>query len=684
MIYQNFDLEIINPQGGHLCARVLESPQGDCPFIDVKWPFEADEENALLSDIYGGLRQRRARSNQGGTIQDFGGRLFDAVFSGDIEHLFRSSLDTSFRSGKGLRIRLRLPEDSELHARPWEFLFDTENREFLAVREHTPLVRYLPVAQPIPPITVEGPLRILVALASPTDHPRLDVAREWDILCHALEPLITAGQLELRRVPGRCTFDNLRDSLRHFRTHIFHFVGHGLPGALVLEHESGRGMEMEAIHLRSAFPSGALPRLVVLNACSGAIAEDVPFSGLAQGFLKQGVPAVVAMQASITDDAALIFTRYFYRDLVETGAVDASLTEARLRMQGNGHPIEWGTPVLYMRALSGQLFQPAANPTEREKPREIQAKAEAPPPRVEPTLNERKKPKESQAKENIPPLPPGTSPAERKKPRAARPKENAPPVGPKPNPAKQDSPPVTVLAERMPPPALAPEPAPEPIVQVMPPKAPVMEPPTPSKPRLHLHEQPSPPPKVEPHLVEQEIPPDVRAREPAPASKQEPKLDAPGIPRDTGTPSRLPLPQEKPGSGTRFPVVGLAAGLLSAALIIAIGIYKVLPSRSSTALPAPAPAPTSISAAPSATPSKPSPSTTRPVSAPASTVTPSPANPGNEAARIVSGPRAPEVKPKRTTPTPRKDYAVRKPPLAPADNCKSSDVSERSANCLFQ
>jgi CHAT domain len=272
MLYQNFDLEIINPKGSdRLCARVLESPQGDCPFIDVKWPFDAEQESVLLSEIYGGLRQRHGRSSKTNTIQDFGGKLFEAVFAGDIEHLFRSSLDSSFRSGKGLRVCLRLPEDSELHVRPWEFLFDTESREFLAVREHTPLVRYLPVAQPIPPITVEGPLRILVALSSPTDHPRLDIAREWEILRNALEPSISAGQLELRRVPGRCTFDNLRDSLRHFGAHIFHFVGHGIPGALVLEQESGKGLEMEATHLRSAFPSGALPRLVVLNACSGAI-----------------------------------------------------------------------------------------------------------------------------------------------------------------------------------------------------------------------------------------------------------------------------------------------------------------------------------------------------------------------------------------------------------------------------
>lgn len=589
MLYQNFDLEIISPNGsGRLCARVLESPQGDCPFIDVKWPFDAEEENALLAEIYGGLRQRRARSSKASTIQDFGGKLFEAVFSGDIEHLFRSSLDSAFRAGKGLRVRLRLPEDSELHVRPWEFLFDTESREFLAVREHTPLIRYLPVAQPIPPITVEGPLRVLVALSSPTDHPRLDTAREWDILLSALEPSISAGQLELRRVPGRCTFDNLRDSLRHYGAHIFHFVGHGIPGALVLEQESGKGLEMEATHLRSAFPSGALPRLIVLNACSGAITQDVPFSGLAQGFLRQGVPAVVAMQASITDDAALIFTRYFYRDLVEIGAVDASLTEARLRMQGNGHPIEWGTPVLYMRALSGQLFQPPANPVPclaanlavnppmspagntREIPAAIptaspaEAKrpkaATVPPPRVEPSLNEQRKIRVVPAKQPVPPQP-GANPAEKKKPKAARPKEHTPPARPAPDRTEQH------IAPKVPVQQSTPFPEPGAAAHAIPPAfqpAPGIAPSRPEAPAARQETapvipaaEPIAPPQPEPHPVQQDTAPQDRAEEavvpPTPPHPAEPAIvPASAAAEAAGTaapdhPAGEHLPRKTPG-----------------------------------------------------------------------------------------------------------------------------------------
>lgn len=602
MIYQNFDLEIISrPGSDQVSARVLESPQGDCPFMDVKWPFNPDEENALLAEIYGGLRTRRGREIGADTVQAFGGRLFEAVFSGDIEHLFRSSLDVVSRAGKGLRIRLRLPENSELQLRPWEFLFDTESMEFLAVREHTPIVRYLPVAHPLQPIAVEGPLRVLVALSSPTDYPRLDIEREWDILLSALDPSIRTGQLELRRLSGRCTFDNLRDALRHFRADIFHFVGHGVPGALVLEQEAGRGLETEATQLRPVFPIGALPRLIVLNACSGALTQEMPFSGLAQGFLRMGVPAVVAMQASITDDAAMILTRYFYRDLVEIGAVDTSLTEARLRMQGNGHPIEWGTPVLYMRALDSQLFKqagslaanpamhtafspafnPAFNPAEARRPRDVPAPPEAPEPRAEPAQNEPRKSRDAQAKPNAPPAA-AANQAERKKPKPARPRENAPraPL----DPEEQHAPPKGQAKKFTP--APAPEPGPDEPGQVaaqappreirpnifvwpaapeahppepdMPPPGPVTEP----APRPHAHRaghevppqapEAAPPPMPEPHPAEKRPASKAQAakvqamKKHTPPPRLEPILDEPDKPAGTAADEPVPAARQEP------------------------------------------------------------------------------------------------------------------------------------------
>ena len=628
MNYQNFDLEIISSQGdGSLHARVLESPQGDSPFIDVAWPFENEEENEFLAEIYGGLRQRRARSTNMNTIQDFGGRLFDAVFTGDIKHLFRASLDAANRAGNGLRIRLRLPDDSSLHSRPWEFLFDTESREFLAVREHTPLVRYLPVAQPIPPITVEGPLRILVALAAPTDHPRLDVAREWEILMNALEAPVAAGQVELRRVPGRCTFDNLRDSLRHFGAHIFHFIGHGIPGALVLEQETGKGSEMEATHLRSAFPSGALPRLIVLNSCSGAIGEDMPFSGLAQGFLRQGVPAVVAMQASITDDAALIFTRYFYRDLIETGTVDASLTEARLRMQGNGHPVEWGTPVLYMRALSGQLFKPGANVNEQKTPKDVPVK-ETVLPRPAPVPHERSKRQRELPARDSPPEPrprPEPGLAERKRQKDVPRKENPPPLHPSPGPGER------------------------------------------KKTREIQAEDHTPTLKVEPKL-------DTWA--PAQPFRPDPKLDMPEAPPmvPPKPPAALPPPMTAKSRLLDMLVKYWPAAGVAAFSLVAAGVYMMVRDR-----PAPASAkPTAILA--------PSPNPPAPTSSPSPQPQPSASATTLKPVEDIASPKEPEIHAR--APAVRKaitQQAARKR-TAPAatDNCNNPDVSARQIDCLLK
>ena len=72
---------------------------------------------------------------------------------------------------------------------------------------------------------------------------------------------------------------------------------------------------------------------MVLNTCHGArrSAADA-FTGVAQDLLRKGIPAVVAMQFGITDPAAVLFARSFYRLLAEYAPVDRAVSEARLAM----------------------------------------------------------------------------------------------------------------------------------------------------------------------------------------------------------------------------------------------------------------------------------------------------------------------------------------------------------------
>jgi pyruvate/2-oxoglutarate dehydrogenase complex dihydrolipoamide acyltransferase (E2) component len=98
------------------------------------------------------------------------------------------------------------------------------------------------------------------------------------------------------------------------------------------------------------------------------------FSGTAATLVRRGIPAVVAMQYQITDEAAIEFSRAFYEALADGWPVDAAVTDARVAVSMDSM-LEWGTPVLYMRSPDGRLFDisteaPSLEPTQ-EEPKEV-------------------------------------------------------------------------------------------------------------------------------------------------------------------------------------------------------------------------------------------------------------------------------------------------------------------------
>jgi formylglycine-generating enzyme required for sulfatase activity len=168
--------------------------------------------------------------------------------------------------------------------------------------------------------------------------------------------------VRLQRLPeGRPTM--LQRELRNGEYHILHFIGHAgfdretQGGVLILRDEAGRGRRVTGEHLGTILHDHRSLRLVVLNACEGArtLRAD-PFAGIAQTLVQQGVPAVIAMQFEITDQAAIIFAEEFYAALADGHPVDAALAGSRKAIFAAGNDIEWGTPVLYLRAPDGCLF----------------------------------------------------------------------------------------------------------------------------------------------------------------------------------------------------------------------------------------------------------------------------------------------------------------------------------------
>ena len=371
--YLDLDL-LVEKEGEGYQARVLASPGGQATST-FQSPFSPLElENFLLkvgmslSEIRRNVR--RIDSSDMAEIKSFGARLFRALFDEELQPTLVRSLDEARRRQAGLRLRLRLSDAPELADLPWEYLYDTSANRFLNLSVETPLIRYLELPEPGRPLTVQPPLKILVMISSPSDVARLDVDMEWNRITSAVSDLESRGMVAVERLET-ATMAALQRTLRRGEYHIFHFVGHGgydeqtQDGVLVLEGMDGRSRRVSGQDLGTLLHDHRSLRLVVLNSCEGARSSPTdPFAGAAQSLVQQGIPAVIAMQFEITDEAAITLSHEFYSALADGYAVDTALGEARKAIFASGNEVEWGTPVLYMRSNNGRIFRmqpPAAN-----------------------------------------------------------------------------------------------------------------------------------------------------------------------------------------------------------------------------------------------------------------------------------------------------------------------------------
>ncbi len=359
--YIDLDLLIERAPSGYR-ARVIDSPVGQA-IHDFTLPFsDLEIENFLLRIGVARRAFRRLETQEMAASKSFGARLFDAVFGGDIRGCLRSSIDEANRQRSGLRIRLRLSDVPELADLPWEFLYNSSINRFLSLSVETPLVRYLELPERVQPLMVTLPLRVLVMISSPTRYPPLDVDREWSKLKEALAPLETRGLVALERQPDG-TLTTLQRRLRQQTFHVFHFIGHGgfdaqsQDGVLALEDELKKDRLVTGQDLGTLLHDHRSLRLVVLNACEGARASRTdPFAGTAQSLLQQGIPAVIAMQFEISDEAAITLAREFYGALTDGYPADAALGEARKAIYATGNETEWATPVMYLRSEDAKIF----------------------------------------------------------------------------------------------------------------------------------------------------------------------------------------------------------------------------------------------------------------------------------------------------------------------------------------
>ncbi len=291
---------------------------------------------------------RRARANAGarrevaddiraqpGTVAlDRAGRLLTQSFlPGPIAAALAERLERAEAAYQPLRLGIACAE-ARLQRLPWEALADPRTEGPLALR---PLVGiHRRVAAAGTPAAVPGPLRILVAIASPDDSsPLLDYERE-------LRNVLTAvgaardGSARVRIVPFATTAQ-IHAALEVEAVHVLHISGHGSPGSLVIEHDDGSEREIGADKfVDEAIPAGKMPAVIALAACYTNTADATGAPSFAARLAERGAAVVIASETSVTDIYATKAFARIYGRLAEAGEPDAvaAVADARRTIQG--------------------------------------------------------------------------------------------------------------------------------------------------------------------------------------------------------------------------------------------------------------------------------------------------------------------------------------------------------------
>ena len=368
----------IGPSGapGMFKVAVVSSPAGEAS-ATVELDAEALlARRALLQQavLASAVSSRRVLPETEQPVREVGEVLFAGLLgTGEVAGRYRAAAAVAAERGEGLRVVLRI-DTPELAGLPWEAMYDQAAGAYVCRQDQ--LVRRVPVASVPAPLRVRPPLRIVGVVSSPRGLPALDVDKEQGQLARTLAQPVGQGLAELHWATT-ATWADLQDLLLDGEWHVLHFIGHGDfdperdEGVLALTREDGRA-DLVAAHrlvdlLRQARP---MPRLVVLNSCSGAAAAagDL-FSGTAAALVRGGVSAVAAMQYEISDPAAVAFARGFYAAIARGRGVDDAVSSGRVAILGlSDRTLEWVTPVLYLRGHDARLFtlQAAAEGTHRE------------------------------------------------------------------------------------------------------------------------------------------------------------------------------------------------------------------------------------------------------------------------------------------------------------------------------
>lgn len=313
-------------------------------------------------------------------MQHLGVNLWQWVFEGPIQTSLSQSQGIAIGQGKSLRLRLEI-RDPDLIALPWEIMQPQPGKQSVSLSQQLLFSRTTSDIDPLPPLRTEQALNILLVLGQDSSEAHrsgtslLKLEEEARMLAQVLEQAADLDEFSRLMSPVTCqvttllqpTAAELSAQIESRQYNVFFYAGHGIPapdgGLLFLRSDAVmNGTELAQLLTRQQV------KLAVFNACWGAQPDQhnhqtIPRSSLAEVLIHHGVPAVLAMRDSISDDEALSFIQVLARALAERMPIDQAVAIARqhlLTIYKFNQPA-WTLPVLYMHPqFNGELIKPLA------------------------------------------------------------------------------------------------------------------------------------------------------------------------------------------------------------------------------------------------------------------------------------------------------------------------------------
>jgi CHAT domain/FHA domain len=311
-------------------------------------------------------------------------RLMQTLGIGLWQWLFNSVLQSTLSQSQGIAmgqnqpLRLRLDiRDPALIALPWEIMQAQAGRPAVSLGSQLLFSRTTSDVDTLPPLRTDQALKILLVLGQDAE-PNLDPAgpdlssplklfQEADALTQILTSATRFGNMAPCSVETlvQPTPAELIQALESQEFNVFFYAGHGVPapdgGSLFLRPQ----MVINGTELAQVLTRGKV-KLAVFNACWGAqpdqhLGQAIPRSSLAEVLLHHGVPAVLAMRDSITDQEALSFIQTFAQALADRLLIDQAVAVARQHLLTlfKFNQQAWTLPVLYMHPeFDGELIKP--------------------------------------------------------------------------------------------------------------------------------------------------------------------------------------------------------------------------------------------------------------------------------------------------------------------------------------